>query len=82
MRSRADLLLEEIARVEKLEVSDEEILEALKEEAARQKTSAPALRARLNKEGRLESLKTKMLREKSLDLVEESANIMTKGNGP
>jgi trigger factor len=82
MRSRADLLLDEIAKAENLEVSDDEILEALKEEAARLKTSAPALRARLAKEGRLESLKTKMLRQKSLDLVEGSANIMTKGNAP
>ena len=58
--------------------STPEILEMLQGEAERSKTSAAALKARLSKEGRLESLKTKMLRQRSLDLVEGSANIMNK----
>ena len=75
-RARADMLLDDIARAEGLEITDAEILEMLQGEAERSKTSAAALKARLNKEGRLESLKTKMLRQRSLDLVEGSANIM------
>ena len=81
-RTSADLILDEIGRAEGLEVADEEILEALSATATQTKTSPAALRARLSKEGRLESLKMKMLREKSLDLVVGSANIMTKGTGP
>ncbi len=77
-RARADMLLDDIARAEGLEIEDAEILDALQAEAERSKTSAAALKARLNKEGRLESLKIKMLRQKSLDLVEGSANIMNK----
>ena len=77
-RARADMLLDDIAKAEGLAIEDAEILEALREEAVRSKTSAAALKARLNQEGRLESLKTKMLRQRSLDLVEGSANIMNK----
>ncbi len=77
-RARADMLLDDIARAEGLEIEDAEILDALQAEAERSKTSAVALKARLKKEERLESLKTKMLRQRSLDLVEGSANIMNK----
>ncbi len=77
-RVRADMLLDDIARAEGMEITDAEILDALRGEAERSKTSAVALKARLHQEGRLESLKIKMLRQRSLDLVEGSANIMNR----
>lgn len=80
-RARADMLLDDIAKAEGLEIQEEEILAALQAEAERSKTSALAIKARLDKEGRLEFLKIKMLRQRSLDLVEGSANIMNQQKG-
>ena len=75
-RARADLILEEVAREEKLEVTDKEVLGALQHEAQREKTTPAQLMQRLEEEGRLSSLKMSMLRDKALDLVAGSANIM------
>jgi trigger factor len=75
-RVRADLVLDEIGRAEGLEVSDEEILGALQEQSKRERTTPAALKATLEQDGRLNLLRIKMLREKSLDLVVRSANII------
>jgi trigger factor len=74
-RVRADLLLDAVAAKEALAIGEEEILAALRQEAERSGSALPALRARLEREGRLEVLKLKMLRAKSLDLIVRSANI-------
>ncbi|HZE88497.1 MAG TPA: trigger factor [Verrucomicrobiae bacterium] len=72
---RGILLLDAVGETEKLEVGDGEIDAALDREAARRKTSADALRARWEKEGRLDSLKRQILREKVLDFLLTPANI-------
>lgn len=75
-RVRADLILDAVRREENLEVGDDEVLEVLKEQARRDGVTPAVLRTRLEQDGRLNALKTKMLREKSLDLVTRSANII------
>lgn len=74
-RVRVDLLLDAVAVQEGFEVPEAEVVVALRQEAERSHTALPVLRARLEREGRLEVLKLKMLRAKSLDLIVRSANI-------
>lgn len=75
-RVRADLILDRVGRTEELEVGDDEVVAVLQEQARRDGVTASVLKARLDQDGRLNALKTKMLREKSLDLVARSANII------
>jgi trigger factor len=75
-RVRADLILDAVHREEGLEVDDDEVLGVLQEQARREGVTPAVLRTRLEQDGRLNALKTKMLREKSLDLVTRSANII------
>lgn len=72
---RAALLLDAIAHRESLEISDQELDEALNREAERTRQPAEALRARWKKEGRLDALKRHLLREKVLDLILGASNI-------
>lgn len=68
---KASLLLDKIAEVEKLEVTEEEINKEV--EAAAEQTRQPveALRARLAKEGTLERIKDRLRNEKALDFLYE-----------
>jgi trigger factor len=72
---RAMLLLDAIAEQEKLQTDDAELVATIEREAARRKTSPSALRAKWDKEGRTDSLKRQILREKVLDFLLSSANI-------
>ncbi len=71
----ARLVLDAVARDEKLDVDKTEIEERLRREAARMGEKVDVVRARLRKGHGLEALKTQMLREKSLDLLTRVANI-------
>ena len=72
---KAVLLLDAVADKESLEVTGEELNQALDREARSRRQSVEALRARWEKEGRLEALKRHLLREKVLDLILGTANI-------
>ncbi len=71
----AGLLIDAIARKESLEVGAAELDEAIEREARQRRQSAGALRARWEKEGRLNVLIRHLLREKVLDLLLGAANI-------
>ncbi len=68
---RASLLLDKIAELENLEVTDEDIDKEV--EAAAEQTRQPveALRARLTKEGSLDRIKDRLRNEKALDFLYE-----------
>lgn len=71
----ARLLLDAVARAEKLEVSREEIDARVRADAQRMGQKFEDLRAALRKHGRMELLTDQLLREKSLDLLTSVANI-------
>ncbi|HYX71455.1 MAG TPA: hypothetical protein VE732_01685, partial [Nitrososphaera sp.] len=60
-----------------VEVSDDEINQELEQYAASMNQSVDALRARLTKEGTLDSIKEQVRNRKALDLVIASAEIRT-----
>jgi len=72
---RGMLLLDAIADQEKLETTPEDLTAAFEREAVRRKQSAEVVRARLEKDGGVESLKRQILREKVLDFLLSPANI-------
>lgn len=72
---RGILLLDAIAEAENLDVAPADVDAALEREAARRKQSVEVLRARWEKEGRVEALKRQILREKVLDFLLTPANI-------
>jgi trigger factor len=71
---RAAILLDAIAREEKISVEPERLERALADEAARRKESIEVFRAKLAKDGRLERLEEQLLREKILDFLLGAAN--------
>jgi trigger factor len=70
---RREAVLSAIVEAEGLEVSDDEVLEALSESADRGGTSAKKLLERLKSEGRLDAVKEDLAARKAVDLVVESA---------
>ncbi|MBI4484043.1 MAG: trigger factor [Acidobacteria bacterium] len=73
---RRDLILQEIARREGLEVAEEEMEGELERIARSSHQSVVALKASLKREERLEEIRTNLLRKKALDLLHEHAKIM------
>jgi trigger factor len=71
----AALVLDEITRREKLEVSDEEIDSEVNRYAERSGRSAAAVRAALEKEGGLSRVAAGLRREKSIDFAMARATI-------
>jgi len=71
----AALVLDEIARREQLEVSEAEIEQEIARYAERSGRTAPAVRARLEKEGGLSRISSGLRREKSIDFVKSRATI-------
>jgi trigger factor len=71
----AMLLLDAIAEQESIRVGESDLAAALDREAARRRQSAEALRARWEKDGRVDALKRQILREKVLDFLLAPANI-------
>ena len=74
---RGTFILARISETEKIEVSDDEINQELEQYAASMNQSVDALRARLTKEGGIDSIKEQVKNRKALDLVIASAEIRT-----
>jgi trigger factor len=74
---RGSFILDRIASNESVEVSDEDVNGEIEEFAAQSGQDLSALRARLTKEGALDSIKEQVRNRKALDLVIASANIRT-----
>jgi trigger factor len=72
---RAMLLLDAIAVREKIEASEEDLNEVLKEEARRHNASVASVKEKLGQSARLASLRRQIVREKSLDFVLRDATI-------
>ncbi|HUS18304.1 MAG TPA: trigger factor [Terriglobales bacterium] len=68
---RASLLLDKIAEVENLEVTEEDINREVEAAAEQSRQPVEALRARLTKEGSLERIKDRLRNEKALDFLYE-----------
>jgi trigger factor len=72
---RGQLLLEAVADKESLEITDEEIDAKVAELAAQQNKRPAKLKADMQKEGSLESLRWRLRQEKALDLLSSRATI-------
>jgi trigger factor len=73
--ARADVLLDEIAKREGIEVLESEIEAEVARLAERAGKSKEALRAQMAKEGELAALAARIREEKTLDLLESNASI-------
>ena len=73
--ARADILLDEIAQREGIEVTEAEIEAELARLAERAGRSKEALRAQMTKEGDLSALAARIREEKTLDLLKANASI-------
>jgi trigger factor len=72
---RSHFILDRIAESEKIEVSDEEIDKEIGQFAEGSGQDVAALRARLTKEGAVDSIKEQVRNRKALDFVIASAEI-------
>lgn len=75
---RAAFLLDAISEKEKVEVSDADLEKRLAEIAKARDQSVPRLKAELQKEGRLDSIRHQIREEKTLDLLLSRAKITEK----
>jgi trigger factor len=74
---KAELLLDRIASAEKIEVTDEEVEKEIAAMAERSGESATALRARLTKQGALDSMKSKLRSNKTIEWLYSNSRIQT-----
>jgi len=74
---KGEILLDKIADAEKIEVSEEELDQELAHAGEHSGESAQALRARLTKEGTLDTMRSKLRGEKVLDWLHRTARIET-----
>ncbi len=72
---RAAFLVDAIATLEKVEVSDADYEKKLAEMAEARQKSVPKLKAELQKEGRLDAVRYQLREEKTLDLLMSRAKI-------
>ncbi len=75
---RAAFLVDAIATLEKVEVSDADFEKKIAELAAQRDKAVPKLKAELQKEGRLETIRYQLREEKTLDLLLSRAKIVEK----
>jgi trigger factor len=73
--AKADILLDEIARREGIEVSEVEVEAEIARLAERTKQPREKLRARMEKEGDLGALRARLRQEKTLDLLKVNARL-------
>jgi trigger factor len=73
--AKADILLDEIARREGIEVLEPELESEVTRIAERTKQPREKLRAHMEKEGDLSSLRGRLREEKTLDLLKANARI-------
>jgi len=74
---KSEILLDRVATAEKIEVSDEDLEKELAHAGEHSGESAQALRARLTKEGTLDTMKSKLRNEKTLQWLQSSSKITT-----
>jgi len=72
--ARAIILLDAIAEEKKITLDPETLDRTIADEASRRHQTPEALRAKLKKDGRLESLEQQLLREKVLDFLVSASN--------
>jgi len=75
---RGSLILEKIAETEKIEVSDEEVDEMIREMAQDRREAPAALKTRLTRDGMLARIQSSRRNQKALDFVYHSAKITKK----
>lgn len=78
---RGTLVLKKIADAEKIEVSDEEVDETLRELAEEVRETPAALKTRLTREDGLAKLKSSRLNQKVLDFIYNNAKIINQSAG-
>lgn len=72
---KAELLLDRIATAEKIDATDEELEKEIAQMAEHRGESATALRARLTKEGTLDTMKSKLRSNKTIDWLYSNSRI-------
>jgi len=75
---RGSLILERIAEREKIEVSDEEMDELIREMARERQETAAALKTRLTQEGSLDKINSSRRTQKALEFIYHNAKITRK----
>src|SRR3989454_7939759 len=75
---RRSLVLQKIAEAEKIEVSDEELDETIREIAQETHESAAALKTRLTRDGGLDTIQFTRRTQKALDVVYKNARMIQK----
>ncbi len=74
---KAELIIDRIASVEKIDVTEEEIQHELEHLASHSGESVEAIRARLTKQGALDRMRAKLRSDKTLDWLAQNANVRT-----
>src|SRR5213082_3293549 len=74
---KAELIIDRIATVENIDVTDEEVNQELEHLTGHDDESAEAIRARLTKQGALDRMKAKLRSDKTLDWIAQNAKIKT-----
>jgi len=74
---KAELIVDRIATAENIEITDEELEHELEHVAGHNGESAEVLRARLTKQGTLDSMKAKLRSDKTLDWLAQNSKIRT-----
>jgi trigger factor len=72
---KAELILDRIATAEKIDATDEEVEREIEHLAGHRGESATAMRARLTKEGTLDTMKSKLRSNKTIDWLYSNARI-------
>jgi trigger factor len=75
---RASLVLGKIAEAEKIDVSEAEVDEVIREMAQERREAPAALKTRLTREGNLDRLKSTRCNQKALDFIYQNAKIIRK----
>jgi trigger factor len=75
---RGDMILDKIAGAEKIEVTEAEVDDFIREMAEQHREAPAALKTRLTREGALDRIKSSRRNQKALELVYQSAKINRK----
>jgi trigger factor len=74
---KAELIIDRIASLEKIDVTEEEVQHELEHLASHSGESVEAIRARLTKQGALDRMRAKLRSDKTLDWLAQNANVRT-----
>jgi trigger factor len=75
---RAALILSRVAEAEKLEVTEEEVDEVIREMAQDRRLTPAELKTRLTRDGKLDTLRSTRRNQKALDFIYRNAKITRK----